>query len=55
VDHYQGILSLKPVTDTGQTFVEWKSMYQSKDPGAVGDFCDPIYQALLGAMKAHFG
>ena len=54
VDNYRGILSLYPVTDTGQTFVEWKSTYDSNDHEAVGDFCDPIYQALLAALKAHF-
>lgn len=54
VDNYRGILSIMPVTDSGQTFVEWKSVYDAEDPGAVGDFCDPIYQALLGALKANF-
>lgn len=54
VEHYRGILTLLPVTDTGQTFVEWRSTYVSPDPEAVVNFCDPIYQGLLAALKAHF-
>ena len=55
ISDYVGTVPLKPVTDTGQTFVEWRSNYDSADPAAVGAFCDPIYRALLAALKAHLG
>lgn len=54
VDDYVGRVRVFPVTDTGQTFVEWTSTYESHDPDAVGELCDPVYQALLQALKGHF-
>jgi hypothetical protein len=42
------------VTDTGQTLVVWSSSYDSDSSEAVGEFCNPIYQALLAALKSHF-
>lgn len=54
VDNYRGILKVFPVTDSGQAFVEWQSLYDSDDPDAVAEFCDPIYQALLKALRSHF-
>lgn len=54
VSDYTGSVRLHPVTDTGQTLVVWTSTYVSDSDQAVGDFCNPIYQALLGALKSHF-
>lgn len=54
VKNYIGKVRVCPVTDTNEAFVEWTSSYESADPGAVGELCNPIYQALLGAMKKHF-
>ncbi|GJM10429.1 MAG: hypothetical protein DHS20C11_27050 [Lysobacteraceae bacterium] len=54
VDNYIGSIQLSPVTDTDCTFVEWSCNYESADDEAVGEFCNPIYQALLGALKKHF-
>ena len=54
VSNYVGTVKLHPVTDTGQTLVVWTSVYQSAEDQAVGDFCNPIYQGLLGALKANF-
>jgi hypothetical protein len=54
VANYLGVVSLFPVTDSGQTFVVWQSSYESDDDAAVGDFCNPIYQGLLAALKAAF-
>ncbi|NNJ66373.1 MAG: SRPBCC family protein [Xanthomonadales bacterium] len=51
VENYLGVVQLHPVTDTGQTLVVWTSSYDSDDPAAVGDFCNPIYQGLLAALK----
>jgi hypothetical protein len=42
------------VTDTGQTLVVWTSSYESDDSAAVGEPCNPIYQALLATLKAYF-
>lgn len=45
---------LIPVTQNDTTLVEWRSDYTSKDDGAVGAMCDPIYQALLKDLQQHF-
>ena len=50
---YLGTVRLLPVTDSGATFVEWTSSYQSDSDQAVSDFCNPVYAALLGALKSH--
>jgi hypothetical protein len=54
VSDYVGSVKLHPVTDTGQTLVVWSSVYRSAADQAVGDFCNPIYQALLAALKNSF-
>ncbi len=53
VSDYIGRVRVAPVTANGQTFVEWSSNYQSPDDSSVGELCNPIYQALLQALKAH--
>jgi len=54
VTNYVGRVSLSPVTDSGKTFIEWVSTYESDDDGAVGDFCNPIYAGLLESLKSKF-
>lgn len=54
VTTYIGEVRLLPVTEDNSTFVEWQSNYASKDDHAVGDLCNPIYQALLKDLKQHF-
>jgi hypothetical protein len=54
VENYVGKIQVSPVTDSEQTFVEWTSSYDSPDAAAVGDLCNPIYRALLDALKTHF-
>ncbi len=61
VSNYVGRVSVKPVTagigaGNGQTaaFVQWTSSYDSADDSAVGELCNPIYQALLQALQQHF-
>ena len=51
---YTGKVRLFPITADGATFVEWTSRYESADEGAVGELCNPIYQALLSALRTHF-
>ena len=53
VSDYVGVVELYPVTDTGQTMVVWASTYQSDSNEAVGALCNPIYQAVLAALKAN--
>jgi hypothetical protein len=55
VSNYVGMVKLHPITVGGQTCIEWASDYDSKNPGAVAEFCNPIYNALLVALKSHFG
>ena len=54
VSNYLGTVRLYPVTDSNTTFVEWTSSYESASEQAVADFCNPIYVALLDAMKSFF-
>jgi hypothetical protein len=54
VSTYTGAVRLLPITENNTTFVEWQSNYESKDDGAVGELCNPIYQALLKDLKQHF-
>ena len=54
VSDYVGAVRLLPITDDNTTFVEWTSEYGSSQPNEVADFCNPIYAALLAALKKHF-
>ena len=54
VSNYVGKVTLYPVTDSGKTFVEWISTYESDSDSAVGDFCNPIYAGLLSSFKSKF-
>ena len=53
VQGYIGEVRVFPVTDGDQTFVLWTSSWTASG-GGVAEFCDPIYQALLGDLKATF-
>ena len=52
VQGYIGKVRVLPVTDDGATFVEWSSSWASGGQGTA-EFCNPIYRALLGALKNH--
>ncbi len=54
IKNYVGTVRVAPVTDSGKSFVEWQSTYESSNDGAVSNFCSPIYAALLDALKQHF-
>ncbi|UCF15116.1 MAG: SRPBCC family protein [Phycisphaerales bacterium] len=54
VKNYVGTVRVAPITESDTTFIEWQSTYESSDDSAVGDFCNPIYVALLSALKQHF-
>jgi len=54
VKNYIGRVRVLPVTHDNTAFVEWHSTYESPDEQAVGDFCNPIYHALLSELKSHF-
>lgn len=41
------------VPDSASCAVIWTSTWGTGT--GVGEFCDPIYRALLGDMQAHFG
>lgn len=47
---YVGLVTAKPVTSTGETYVEWSSRWLGND-GPVAEFCDPIYRSLLADLK----
>jgi len=51
VADYVGRVQLFPVTDENKTLVVWTSTYETDDPDAVAEFCNPIYTALLAALK----
>ena len=54
VSNHIGAVKLHPITVGGQTCIEWASDYESADPDAVAEFCNPIYNALLVSLKSHF-
>ncbi|MBW6453335.1 MAG: SRPBCC family protein [Methyloprofundus sp.] len=49
VKNYIGQIQLKPVTLSGDTFVEWGSAWESTTEDA-REFCHQIYVALLNAL-----
>ena len=53
VNGYVGEVRVFPVTAGNQTFVLWTSSWEDSK-GGVAEFCDPIYKALLDALKKHF-
>jgi hypothetical protein len=54
VKNYVGEVRVSSSDEDGTTLVEWETTYESPDDTAVGDFCNPIYQALLGALAKKF-
>lgn len=52
VTNYLGLVKLSQ--STNGTLVEWSSSFTSANESEVTEFCDPIYQALLGALKSSF-
>lgn len=54
VKNYVGEVRVAPITENDTSFVEWQSSYESADESAVGEFCNPIYVALLAALKKSF-
>lgn len=54
VKNYIGAVRLSPITENNTTFIEWESTYDSPNDAAVGELCNPIYQAVLQALKNHF-
>ena len=54
VKNYIGAARVLPITENNTSFVEWQSTYDSPNDEAVGELCNPIYQALLTALKKHF-
>jgi hypothetical protein len=53
VSGYIGEIRVFSVTDEGKSFVLWTSSWEHSG-GGVAEFCNPIYQALLGDLKATF-
>lgn len=50
---YIGEVRVFDVTDTGGSFILWTSEWEASG-GGVAEFCNPIYQALLSALKKAF-
>ena len=53
VKNYRGCLQVFPVTSDDTSYVLWTSTYDSPNDPAVAELCNPVYQALLGALKTH--
>lgn len=53
VQGYIGEVRVFPVTDSNSSFVVWTSSWESSG-GGVAEFCNPIYRALLAALKSSF-
>ena len=53
VSGYIGQVQVFPVTADDSTYVLWTSSW-AHSGGGVAEFCNPIYQALLGDLKVTF-
>lgn len=53
VHGYIGEVRVSPVTENNGSFVVWTSNWESSG-GGVAEFCNPIYHALLAALKKSF-
>ena len=49
VQNYVGTVKLTPTGD--KSLVEWSTSFDSTRDNEVEDFCNPIYRALLSALK----
>ncbi|WP_138441024.1 SRPBCC family protein [Marinobacter alexandrii] len=49
VSNYKGVVKVTE-SDNG-CLVEWSSTFESENDNEVSEFCDPIYMALLNALK----
>ena len=49
---YVGEFCCYPITSNNTTFATWGSTWIGND-GPVTEFCNPVYDALLGALKKH--
>lgn len=49
VTNYLGVVKLSQ--SINGTLVEWRASFTSANESEVAEFCDPIYLALLGALK----
>jgi hypothetical protein len=47
---YVGEVCVLPITESNKSFVQWASSWKSGGEGT-REFCDPIYRALLNALK----
>jgi hypothetical protein len=54
VEYFYGYIKLYPVTSDNSTFFSWGGKFESKDNNAIMEMCDPIYNALVSDMAAHF-
>lgn len=54
VSNYLGTVRLLPVSDNNTTFIEWVSRFDAAADHEVEAFCNPIYAALIGVLKAGF-
>ena len=52
--NYTGRVQVFAITDNNTSFVEWQSTFDSADENEIVEFNNPVYRALLGALKNHF-
>ncbi len=51
---YVGVVRVRPEDVEGTASIDWSSSW-SGGKGGVAEFCNPIYAALMGALKNRFG
>ncbi|MFT7561627.1 MAG: hypothetical protein ACI93R_003556 [Flavobacteriales bacterium] len=49
VSNYKGVVKVN--SSDNDCLVEWSSTFESENEGEVSEFCNPIYMALLNALK----
>jgi len=52
--NYTGRVQVFAITENNTSFVEWQSTFDSADENEIVEFNNPVYRALLGALKNHF-
>ena len=51
VSHYVGVVKLLPITQTDETFIEWKSSWDSNSIEGE-EFCHTLYVAMMADLNA---
>ena len=52
VTNYIGVVTLKQITQTNETFIEWKSSWEAKNRDGE-EFCHTLYVQMMADLNTH--